>query len=59
MKRHLPVNNLNLRHIVRCNGIAKVMGSNPVQARIFSSGLIFTTSLVVFITVEIAFRFIP
>ena len=44
MKRHLPVINLNLRHIVHGNGIAKVVGSNPVQARIFSSGLIFTIS---------------
>ena len=37
-----------------CTGIAEVMGSNPVQAWIFS-GLIFTTAEVVFITAKIAF----
>ena len=36
-------------------GIAEVMGSNPVQAWIFFSGLIFTTAEVVFITAKIAF----
>ena len=43
--------------VERCTGIAKVMGSNPVQAWIFFSGLIFTTVQVVFITAKIAFIF--
>ena len=43
-------------------GIAKVMGSNPVQALFififyFFSGLLFTTAYVVFITAKIAFIF--
>ena len=37
-----------------CTGIAEVMGSNPVQAWIFS-GLIFTTAQVVHITARITF----
>ena len=35
--------------VEHCTGIAEVMGSNPVQAWIFS-GLIFTTAPLVFIT---------
>ena len=38
------------------NGIAEVMGSNPVQNQNFS-GLIFTTAEVAFITAKIAFIF--
>ena len=38
-----------------CTGITEVMSSNPVQSLIFFSGLIFTTALVVFITVKITF----
>ena len=43
-------------------GIAKVMGSNPVQALFFFifyffSGLLFTTTYVLFITAKIAFIF--
>ena len=41
----------------RCTNIAEVMGSNPVQAWIFFSGLLFTTAQVVFITAKIAFIF--
>ena len=41
-----------------CTGIAEAMGSNPVQALNFFSGLIFTTALVVFITAKIVFIFI-
>ena len=40
--------------VEHCTGIAEVMGSNPIQAWIFS-GPIFTTAEVVFITVKIAF----
>ena len=40
--------------VERCTGIAEVMGSNPVQAEIFS-GLIFTTAKVVKITARITF----
>ena len=41
----------------RCTSIAEIMGSNPVQAWIFFSGLIFITAQVVFITAKIAFIF--
>ena len=37
-----------------CTGIAKVMGSSPVQAWIFFSGLISSTSSVMFITARSA-----
>ena len=40
--------------VERCTGIAEVMGSNPVQARIFS-GLISTTSSVVLIAARISY----
>ena len=49
----LPVG-LLARLVEHCTGIARVMGSNPVQAWIFSD-LIFTTSQIVFITAKIAF----
>ena len=42
--------------VEHCTGIAEVMGSNPVQAWIFS-GLIFSTAQVVFITAKITFIF--
>ena len=43
--------------VERCTGIAKVTSSNPVQAWMFFSGLIFTTAQVVFITAKISFIF--
>ena len=43
--------------VERCTGIAEVMGSNPVQAWMFFSGLIFTTAQVVFSTAKISFIF--
>ena len=43
--------------VERCNSIAEVTGSNPVQAWMFFSGPIFTTALVVFITAKISFIF--
>ena len=49
----LPVS-LLAQLVERCTGIAEVMGSNPVQAWIFS-GLIFTTAQVVQITARITF----
>ena len=52
----LPVD-LFAQLVEHCTGIVEVMGSNPVQAWIFS-GLIFTTAQVVFITANIAFIFI-
>ena len=39
----------------RCTSIAEIMGSNPVQAWIFFSGLIFITAQVVFITAQVVF----
>ena len=42
--------------VEHCTSIAVVMSSNPVQAWIFS-GLLFTTTWVVFITAKIAFIF--
>ena len=51
----LPVG-LLAQLVEHCTGIAEVMGSNPVQAWIFS-GLIFTTAQVVFITAKITFIF--
>ena len=45
-----------LAHLVeRCTGIAEVMGSNSVQARMFYSGLVFTNARVVCITARITF----
>ena len=38
-------------------GIAEVMGSNPVRARIFFQALFFTTAQVVLATAKIAFIF--
>ena len=49
----LPVG-LLAQLVERCTGIAEVMGSNPVQARIFS-GLISTTSSVVLIAARISY----
>ena len=43
--------------VERCTGIAEVKSSNPVQAWIFFSGLIFITAQVVFSTVKISFTF--
>ena len=51
----LPVG-LLAQLVEHCTGIAEVMGSNPVQAWIFS-GLLFTTIWVVFITAKVAFIF--
>ena len=42
-KDQLPVG-LLAQLVERCTGIAEVMGSNPVQAWFFFSGLIFTTA---------------
>ena len=53
----LPVG-LSAQLIERCTGIAEVIGSNPVQAWIFS-GLIFTTAYVVVITGKIASIYNP
>ena len=41
----------------RCTSIAEIMGSNPIQAWILFSGLIFITAQIVFITAKIAFIF--
>ena len=49
----LPVG-LLAQLVEHCTGITVVMGSNPIQAWIFS-GLIFTNAQVVFITAKIAF----
>ena len=49
----LPVG-LLAQLVERCTGITEVMGSNPVQAWIFS-GLISATSSVVFIAVRITY----
>ena len=42
--------------VEHCTGIAEMMGSNPVQASLFSC-LTFTTAQVVFITAKITFIF--
>ena len=42
--------------VEHCTGIVEVIGSNPLQAWIFS-GLVFTTAQVVFITAKIVFIF--
>ena len=39
----------------RCTGIVKVIGSNPVRACFFFSGLMSTTSSVVFIAERVAY----
>ena len=49
---------LSAQLVERCTGIAEVIGSNPVQAWIFS-GLIFTTAYVVVITAKIASIYNP
>ena len=43
--------------VERRTGIAEVTGSNPVQAWMFFSGLIFSTAQVVCITAKISFIF--
>ena len=50
---------LSAQLVGRCTGIAEVMGSNPVQAWFFFSGLIFTTAWVLFITTRVTFVFTP
>ena len=50
----LPVGFL-AQFVERCTGIAEVMGSNPVQAWMFFSGLIFTNARVVCIIAKITF----
>ena len=54
ISQQLPVG-LLAQLVEHCIGIAEVMGSNPGQARIFFSGLIFTTAQVVHITARITF----
>ena len=51
----LPVG-LSAHLVERCTSIAEVMGSNPVWAWKFFSGIISTTSSVVFIPVRIQFE---
>ena len=43
--------------VERCRGIAVVMDSNPVQAWMFFSGLIFPSAQLVFITAKVSFIF--
>ena len=58
VKKFRPIRDLNLlTHDLCDTGIAEVTGSNPARARIFFSGLIFTTTQVVFITAKVAFIF--